>query len=196
MFVSRFATNGVPLWTKTFDAQGSAQLTAFTTTTNGYAIGAGYFQGELQLGKVTLSTGGTACFVFHMDPNGVLVNVRSYGTAPALAGYSTPSALVAENTTEYVLAGYYDERVSFGPGALITRGLSDSFLARLRTPPETPGKLISEVTDSGIEFSFPLGYVLQWSSSITDGEWVTIPDASPVLVPHSKATGFYRLVWP
>lgn len=196
MFVSRFASNGAPVWTKTFDAQGSAQLTAFTTTTNGYAIGAGYFQGELTLGKVTLSTGGTACFVFHMDPFGVLSNVRSYGTAPALVGYSTPSALAAESTREYLLAGYYDERVSFGPGALITRGLSDGFLARLRTPPATPGRLESIVTETDIEFSFPLGYALQFSTEITGGDWVTISGTSPVTVPRTSGSGFYRLIWP
>lgn len=197
MFIAKYSLNGALLWRKDLDAAAGAQLTAFTTTTNGYAIGAGYFQNELTLGTETLSTGGTASFVFHMDPDGNFLNVRSYGTAPALVGYSTPSAIAADSTSEYLLAGYYDERVSFGPGALVTRGLSDGFLARLRTPPTTPGALNAvRQADGSLVFEFPFGYVLQRSDSIEGGDWTTVLGASPVTVPKDQAGGFFRLIWP
>lgn len=197
MFIAKFATNGAVVWNQEFDSHGSAQLTAFTTTTDGTMIGAGFFQSELTLGDVTLTTGGTASFVFHMDKDGRFLNVRSYGTAPALQGYSAPTALAAISTSEYVLAGYYDERVSFGPGDLVTRGLTDAFLARLRPPPAVPGTLtLRHSDDGGMRFEFPKGYVLQNATSVDLGDWVTIPGVSPIGIPPGQRTGFYRLIWP
>ena len=171
-------------------------MTAFTSATNGWSIGAGFFQGDLKIGKTDLTTGGTACFVFRLDTNGVIQTVQSYGTADADAGYSAPTALAAESTREYVLAGYYDERVSFGPGELVTRGLSDIFLARLRTPPESGGFIIPHQTADGLELDFPPGYVLQFSPTIEPADWTNILGNPPITVDPDSAPGFYRLIWP
>src|SRR5207247_5066877 len=81
MFIAKFSSAGVPLWTKRYGGTGKEFVTSIALDANGNIFVGGYFTGTTDLGKGPMaSVGGLDMFIAKYDANGMPVWVKSFGT--------------------------------------------------------------------------------------------------------------------
>jgi hypothetical protein len=134
--LTRFTPEGQPLWSRRFTSPGPTDALSLAASPGGRIVVVGVVQGELALGEEVSSAGGAGdVFVLELGPDGDTLGFRRFGDAAYQAGLS-----VAVDTGGQVLAaGFFEGRLDFGSGPLVSAGSSDFFLARLAPAPPPPG---------------------------------------------------------
>ncbi|MFO0589497.1 MAG: hypothetical protein U0441_18310 [Polyangiaceae bacterium] len=119
-------------WAVGFGMVGQQQGFGIATDAIGNAYVAGGFTGQLPVGgsgvPPLVSQGGSDAFLIKLDPAGLPVWYKSYGSASI---YEQASSIVTDAQGNLIVAGYFDGSVNFGGGALTTAGNLDIFVAKL-----------------------------------------------------------------
>ena len=119
-------------WAVGFGLVGQQQAFGIATDMAGNAYVVGGFTGQLPVAgsgvPPLISAGGSDAFVVKLDPNGVPVWYKSYGSAQI---YEQASSVAVDPQGNIIVAGYFDGSVNFGGGALNTAGNLDIFVAKL-----------------------------------------------------------------
>ncbi|HEY3169506.1 MAG TPA: hypothetical protein VGK08_00755 [Thermoanaerobaculia bacterium] len=127
VFVAKFSSSGAYLWARRFGGSSDDFCESVTVDGAGDIVLAGYFNGSADFGSGLLtSAGGTDIFLAKYSSAGSPLWSRRFGST------STDRALSvdADNSNNYVVAGYMVGTVDFGGGPLTSAGLADVFVAK------------------------------------------------------------------
>lgn len=117
-----------PLWGFLAGDGGTQIVNAVGVDAEGNVFAAGMFTGTLDLGGEALdSQGGADVFVAKLDAQGELVWARSFGGS---AGEEA-TALAVGPDGDVIVAGTFEQDVTFGGAVLVNNGGRDAFVAKL-----------------------------------------------------------------
>ncbi|HEX5750478.1 MAG TPA: LamG-like jellyroll fold domain-containing protein [Archangium sp.] len=127
VFVARLAPDGRPRWSRRFGDSGVQQATTLVVDAEEHVFIAGHFVDALDLdGHPLFNPAGSDVFLARLSPDGRTQWSRRFGDASEQHAV----ALAAHPGGGVVLAGNFRGAIDFGPGALVSQGHTDVFLAR------------------------------------------------------------------
>ena len=127
IFVAKYNSAGVHLWSQRFGDTGTDVMYSVVTDASGDIVVAGYFSGTVDFGGGALvSAGGYDIFIAKYSPTGAHLWSQRFGGA----GNDRGLRVVTDVFRDMFLTGYFAETVDFGGGALVSAGGNDIFLAK------------------------------------------------------------------
>lgn len=130
LFIVKYTGAGVYQWAKTLGGFGADSATGVAMDTSGNVIVVGYFStstGGVDFGGGALnSAGSTDAFIAKYSPSGTHLWSKRLGGA-LLDG---ATSVAVTSTGDVVVAGYFQDTVDFGGGALVSAGGTDMFVAK------------------------------------------------------------------
>lgn len=128
IFVAKFSSSGVCLWSKRFGDADNQSTTDVAVDPSGNVIVAGGFYGTVDFGGGVLTSAGSAdVFVAKLDPGGLYIWSDRFGDGDY---QSAQRVAAAENTGNFMVMGDFEGSVDFGGGPLTSAGSFDVFLAK------------------------------------------------------------------
>lgn len=126
VFLARIASDGSPIWSKSFGDIGEQSARAIATDASGNVLLAGAFLGNLDLGGGALSSMGSEdIFVAKFNAMGDHLWSKSFGDA----SQQVPRAIAVDTKGRVFITGSVAGSADFGGGPLTSAGLTDAFLA-------------------------------------------------------------------
>jgi hypothetical protein len=127
IFVAKYASTGVPSWSKRFgDTLGDiGKGAAFDGSGNLYVTG--YFRGTVNFGDGAITTAGTNAFLAKFNSSGTIVWSKKLSSAP---GLDEGAAVAIDALGNVFVAGQLYQTSDFGGGSMTSAGSSDVFLAK------------------------------------------------------------------
>ena len=127
IFIAKYDANGVHLWSRQFGDGASEHGLGVAVDSAGNVIVVGYFEGTIDLGGDTLTTGGGSdMFLAKYDASGAHLWSRRFGDT----GLDACNDVVFDGAGDLLVIGHFQNTVDFGGGALTSAGGLDIVVAK------------------------------------------------------------------
>ncbi len=130
IFVVKLGVTGNHLWSKRFGDASTQYVTGVHVNAAGEVILSGSIQGTVDFGGGPLVVNGPdAAYIAVLDASGAHLWSRAFDDPGGSNG-----GILGVTSNGLIASGSFNGTIDFGGGPLTTAGLTDIFLARLRTP--------------------------------------------------------------
>jgi hypothetical protein len=127
IFLAKYDASGNHLWSRRFGSTASDHGRSVAVDGSGNVFVTGLFQGTVDFGGGILTGAGQPdIFIAKYDANGNHLWSRRFGSGNEDVGWS----VVADDSGNVFVTGYFSGTVDFGGGNLVSAGLWDIFLAK------------------------------------------------------------------
>lgn len=129
IYVAKLDSSGGPVWSQRFGDTADQHILAVAVDVEENVIVTGQFQGTLDFGDGPhTSAGGNDIFVAKLDPSGGVLWSKGVGDASFA---QSAKSVVTDAGGNVLVAGTFAGSADFGGGALVCKGTSNAFLAKL-----------------------------------------------------------------
>jgi len=129
IFVAKLDSSGGPVWSQRFGDSVDQHVVSLAVDTEENVIVTGQFQGTINFGDgPRTSAGGNDIFVAKLDPSGSVLWSKSFGDT---AFAQSAKSVATDAGGNVILAGTFGGSADFGGGALVCKGTSNAFVAKL-----------------------------------------------------------------
>jgi len=144
IFVAKYNSAGVHLWSQRFGDTGTDVMYSVVTDASGDMFLTGYFAETVDFGGGALvSAGGNDIFLAKFSPNGIHRWSYRFGST----GNDYGQSVATDPSGNVFVTGYFFGTVDFGGGALVSAGNYDIVVAKYSPEPSEP--LIASIADIG-----------------------------------------------